>query len=617
MSVTADPLSKAVPPPDRDTDELILLHRCRTAYEEAKAAKRVMYPTWRRNLMLLNNRSWSDFRMAWMPSPSDSEIYPICADLIGWLTDQSVMYTVAAAAQANTPWYDQISQLADDLEVILQSNWKVRNQQGMINLALWDAILCGAGILKAVWDQALEKGLGDATMVRVDPWNFYPDPTATNEEDAEYFVEVRRMSWTEVERRFPDTCDRLLSDLVYDGSESQLDSDQRPMNTRATAGRYPMTNMLGYPTHATSVGGLPGQGRRSAFKPEGILVYELWRRENRMGKVPDPHFTPPEGQPDAVAPEVDVPYDDWRVIVWSSETVLLDCWASDLWDGATHPYSRLVTEDTGEFWPTALVTHMAPAQIAINRLLAALQQSAELTGNPVFLEPATAGIGQTLIVNRPGQRLRVQPAGMQGGGGPQWLTPPAMSPDVLGLIRFWIERMENISGLSTITKGKGPNARTPEAVVNQVQESGFVRVRAILRNLERALRRLGQIQAQLIVENYTQPRILSVVGPDGGQSAVILRERHFIDAVNNEYAPFKYALIINAGSDVPTSRQARMAEAQTLFAVKLIDRQAALEMMSVPHWQQIESRMEQADAAAAQAAQSNQATSRARTGRRS
>jgi hypothetical protein len=346
--------------------------------------------------------------------------------------------------------------------------------------------------------------------------------------------------------------------------------------------------------------------------PDGIILYECWMKQNRTTEIPDPEFKPPEADPDAKAPEVEVTYDDWRVVVYSSNTILLDCWASDLWSGATHPYGRFYFEDPGEFWPTPLVSQMAPMQIGINRLLAAMQQSAELTGNPIFMEPSTAGISGSLIVNRPGQRLKVNPT---GGMNPQWLQPPGMSGDVMALIRFYIARMENISGLSTTSKGKAPTPRTPEAVVNQVQESGFVRVRQGLRNMEKMLRKLGTITAQLIVENYTNSKIVSILGPDGGQSGVFLQNRHFIDAVDDEFMPFKYAIIINAGSDMPTSRQARMAEAQTLFVLKAIDRAALLEAAEYPHWQMIEHRMEQKEQAEAQAAQ--ELNARQKTGRKS
>ena len=623
MTVTSDPLEAALAPPSQLTvDEWRTLQRCKSAYQYARAAKKNLYSAWKRNWLLLNNRMWNDFRMSWMPSPSDSEIFPIMANLIGWITDQNVMFTIQAAVLQGTPWAQVLEEIADDLELVMQSNWKVRNQQAEVGLGLWDAGLCGAGILKAVWDQTLDSGQGDATFVRVDPWNFYPDPGARTEEDGEFYCEVRRMSWDEVERRFPVTSQRLLSDMVYEVSEGGLDSDDRPTQVRSGPSQYPMSQSAGFAgsfsgggttNPATSSTGLPGQSRVKAMqRPEGVIVYEMWHRRNRTATIPDPHWDPPASNPEAPAPEVDVPYDDWEVVVWSSNTILLQAWASDLWDGATHPYSRLVYEDTGEFWPTPLVSHLAPAQIAINRLLAALQQSAELTGNPIFVESSSGRTPNSLVVNRPGQRLRSDPQSLQQGA-PKWLSPPQMSADVLGLIRYWIERMENISGISTISKGKAPAPRTPEATVNQVQESGFVRVRGILRNLERCLRRIGSIEAQLIIENYTRERTLSILGPEGDRSVVMLRERHFLDATENELAPFRYSLVVNAGSDVPTSRQARIQEATNLFLIKAIDRPALLEAVNWPHWPMIDQRMQQAELQAAQAAE---ATHRQRTGRK-
>jgi hypothetical protein len=598
------------PPTDTDqdllsTDSLATLAKCKQLYQTARKAKANLLSRWRRNFLLLNNQMWSDFRMAWMPSPSDSEIMPIMANLIGWMTDQSVAYTVNAATQPNTPWYEYLSQLADDLEAILESNWKVLNWQMKVTRSMWDAGLYGAGILKAVWDQALDNGLGNVDLVDVDPWNFYPDPMARNEYDGQYYIEVRRLAFDTIERKFPDRAQRLLDDLTF-YSEGDLDSESRPSNTEKSGSQYPMSFSSGYQGGSPSMG-LPGQSRIKAPRPEGILVFECWMRETRETEIPDPDFDG-EGE----APKITVMAEDWRVVIWSCNTILMDAWASDLWEGATHPYGRFVFEDTGEFWPTPLVTHLAPCQIAINRLLAALQQSAELTGNPIFLEPDQSGISQTLLINRPGQRLKTNTRG--GQAPPQWLSPPPMSSDVMGLIRFYIERMENISGLSTTSKGKPPAARTPEAVVSNVQESGFVRVRSGLRNMERTLRRLSEILVQLVIENFTTPRTVSIIGQEGEQSAVTLRARHFIDAVNNEYAPFKYSLIVNAGSDVPTSRQARATEAQNLFVLKAIDRKALLESVRFPHWQAIDQRMQQAEAAAAQAQLENP-DSRARTRR--
>lgn len=607
MTTTEAPLSELA----IDENELALLAKCKTMYQTARKAHTSLLSRWRRNWQLLQGTMWSELRMPWMPSPTDSEIFPIMANLVGWMTDQSVAFTVNPASQPNTPWHVYLQSLSDDLESILQSNWKVLNYQGKVTRAMWDAGVYGAGILKAVWDQNLDNGMGNADLVDVDPWNFYPDPMARNESDGQYYIEVRRLAWETVKRKFPDRADQLLEDLTF-YAEGNLDSESRPSNTSRGQSNYPMSFSSGYQGGSPSMG-LPGQGRLHAYnRPEGLLVFECWMRENHITQVPDPEFE--SDDPLETAPLIDMEVEDWKVVVWCANTVLMTAWASDLWKGGTHPYARFVFEDTGEFWPTPLVTQLAPCQIAINRLLAALQQSAELTGNPIFIEPDQSGISQTLLINRPGQRLKVNRGAMGGGNMPQWLTPPSMSGDVMNLIRFYIDRMENISGLSTTTKGRSPAPRTPEAVVNQVQESGFVRVRSGLRNLERTLRRVGEIIAQLVVENFTVPRTISILGDEGEKSAVILKARHFIDAVDNAYAPFKYSLIVNAGSDVPTSRQARASEAQNLFVLKAIDRPALLEAMNVPHWPLIDERMKQQEAAQAQA-MAQQANSRTRTGR--
>lgn len=604
MSITEYTPTSEVEAPEADLE---MLARIKQMYQTARKSKQNLLSRWRRNWLLTQGTQWSDYRMAWMPSPFDSEIFPIMANLVGWMTDQSVAFTVNAAVQPNTPWAEYLNSLGDDLEAVLDSNWKVLNWQGRVSRVLWDAGLYGAGIFKAVWDQSLDNGLGNADMTDIDPWNFYPDPLARNELDGQYYIEVRRLAFDVIERKFPERASALLRDLTFN-SEGDLDSDSRPSNTERSRGQYPMSFSSGYKGGSPSMG-LPGQSRVKALSPEGILVFEIWMRENRETEVPDPKWEDETKE----APMVTVESEDWRVVIWCANTILMECWASDLWEGATHPYSRFVYEDTGEFWPTPLVSHLAPCQIAINRLLAALQQSAELTGNPIFLEPDQSGIAQTLLVNRPGQRLKVN---RNAGASmtPQWLSPPSMSADVMGLIRFYIERMENISGLSVVNKGKQPAPRTPEAVVSNVQESGFVRVRSGLRNMERTLRRTGQIITQLIVENYTVPRTVSILGQEGERSAVTLRARHFIDAVNNEYAPFKYALMVNAGSDVPTSRQARAAEAQNLFVLKAIDRQALLESVRFPHWQAVDERMKQMEQAAAQAQMENP-DSRSRTRR--
>lgn len=572
-------------------------------YSQARLKKRRYYQDWRRNYLLTNNRMWTESRTAnWMPSPTSSEIFPIVSALIAWMTDQSVVFSVSASSDPHTLYAQWLGKLSNDLETILQSNWLNNNLDDEVYLSIWDAAMYGCGILKTCWDAGLDRGLGDAVFHRVDPWSFYPDPNATSLKDAQYFVEVQRLSFDEIQRRFPLAYDALIaaeSDIAAGGQGEDFDSkpniydiDQYPKSNPGALPGSGTTGSLG-PNASSSTFGRPGQGRKTQQAiSDGVIVREYWIRENVVEPIsespikekPNPNYEYPDP----------VIYDEWRVVVEASGVVLMDEKVSDLWSSGRHPYTRYCFDDIGDFWGISLVSHLAPAQIAINRLLGVVQSNAELIGNPIFMEPEDSGINRTAIINRPGQRLRLKGGpNANPANNPFWLTPPALPNFITDTIQFWINRMENISGLGQTSKGSLPPSRTPSSSVVATQESGFVRVRQAMRNLEDCLRISGDLMAELITENYTTPRVMAIVGPDGEQSSLQLSARHFYEGADDGSFPFRFSIFIDAGANNPTSRQSRIAEADTLFAMQAIDRQALLAAHNYPHWQEINSRMEE------------------------
>ena len=160
--------------------------------------------------------------------------------------------------------------------------------------------------------------------------------------------------------------------------------------------------------------------------------------------------------------------------------------------------------------------------------------------------------------------------------------------------------MENIAGLSGVSKGQHPSGRQAQQTTQAVQESGFVSVRQALRNLEQTMSRLGQILAHLMILNYDVPRIVAIVGGEGEDTALRLAARHFYTPTKDGSEPLKFALTVNAGSSNPTSRQARIAEMDALKALDVVDAQAVLEAHRVPHWQNIIARMQAAAQAEAE-----------------
>jgi hypothetical protein len=119
-----------------------------------------------------------------------------------------------------------------------------------------------------------------------------------------------------------------------------------------------------------------------------------------------------------------------------------------------------------------------------------------------------------------------------------------------------------------------------------------------LRNLERTIREAGEKMSSLIVEFYTTPRSVAIVGPTGEKSFQALKANHFyLPAADNDVAPMRYQLQTGAGSMLPTSRQSRSNLMMQLFALGVVDEEAVLETLQVPNWRIITARVRELKAA--------------------
>lgn len=565
--------------------ETDLVNRLRTLYRTARKEKSGRYDNWYRNYRLVMNRSGTQAFNSNQIQARSSEIYPILSTLVSWMNDQHTTIDVTAAADPDSDFATYIQKVAQDLSTVLTTNWEVENYDNPKKLAIWDSLIYGTGFLKTVWDQSLAGGLGNANLIHIDPFQLFIDPNATSLKDAEYIVEVRRMSLDEIERRFPGK-----SILAEGSSATTGEVDEKPTySSGSNAFRSPKANPGALPGGDGRYAA-PTSGPRSNLIDPGVIVYEFWLRENETwyededAKV-DNAATAPEGLSDKHVT------DKWRVVVLAANEILLDEDADDLWSGGTHPYDRFVFDDVGELYGISLVDHLANPQIALNRLLDSMQKSAELTGNPIFLEAANSGLDRVGIINKPGQRLRITGTGGLANNKPGWMQPPQPSEVVRQLMQFWIERMENISGLTSAIKGADMGQRQSQDALGSNQDIAFVRVRNALSNLEETLKSAGNKLADLVIDNYTDPRYIAIVGPDGEKSSLVLRARHFNIPTDKGAIPLKYVLSIQAGSSMPTSRQAKASQAQAAYALGIIDRQAWFEANQYPNWQAINKRI--------------------------
>lgn len=557
--------------PDPSTQEIA--KRVHQLFSQARHARRSRVAQWKRNAEVLANRTWLEGRPRWMPAPEVNEIYPIISTIVGWITDTRPTFDAVPYAAQNSSTYDFWSELADDLVTVVSSSYVSNNVERQMERIVWDAYTNGTGISKTVWDQSLDGGLGNVSMCRVNPYNFYPDPNATDLDDAQYMIEVRVMSLQELDRRYPGAARGYANNAMT----SLTGVDQEPTEEGRTS--YPMANpgviTAGQPAPAY---GLPGQTSKGHVEPvegEPVVLMECWVREHRHSPNPDPESTFPTATKEV-----------WRCLVVCGNQVLMDATADELFGHPWHPYDRYVQHETGKFWGVSMVELLTPSQLAINRSLAAIQQNLELVGNPILKDNVRANLARKPVSNRPGSRLTVG-----DGGDVEWLQPPAIHPLHLDLIQFHISEMERISGLSAISRGVAPAGRNSSDVMSAIQESSFVRIRLALRNLEFGLRSAFTKYAQLVVKHYTSNRTVAIVGQTGERTTLALKARHFYTPTENGAVPLRFQLNVNAGSQLPISPQAMAEKANFLFQAGAIDEIALLQAHRWPHYEQVYQRV--------------------------
>lgn len=548
-------------------------------YLTAKEMKGNMLNEWKRNYRVTMNRAAPAVPAA--PGTRANEVFPTVDSRVGWMTDQEIQFSFTPACDPYDPFSMVSDTLCTQLESIMNSVLKSEGWYSEIVKMLWDSAIYGAGFLKCVWDQGLEDGLGNVALKSTSPWCLYVDPFATSMDDAEYIIEVHTMSPAQIERRFPDVPKQMIEDVNISGDTS---SDHIPPNQ--TSNRQRQSGLIPIDAgQGATTWGAPGGTRTHTNRQMGVNVYECWVRENYEEEV-----TP--GDPSMPDP-MKVIVDQWRVIVWAGNRILLDELAENLFHTNRHPYVRYVDVETGEFWGSPLLRDLAPCQQAMNTLLAMGQNNIIYTGNPMMVTVKGSGADRTTVRNAPGMIYDVN-GGPTGGQniGPKWIPPPNLPPALLEFVQLWRDEIERIAGLSATQRGEVPSGRATDKQVQSGQEAGFIRIRSSQRNLEQSMRKAGELLANLIIINYDTPRFVAIVGEEGETTSIRLAAQHFYSPTADQkgkvtFAPMKFSILVNAGSSKPTSRAARIAEANQLKQMQVVDDLFVLQAYRVSHAQEV------------------------------
>ena len=121
-------------------------------FYRAQAARRPLIGQWKRNYRTLNNNVWGPRSEPWIPAPSVAKIWPVCASIVSWITDQRPTLVTTATATPFTPFADQYAQLATDMNTQLQLCFNEYLLDAEISKILWDVLTYRVGYFKTTWE---------------------------------------------------------------------------------------------------------------------------------------------------------------------------------------------------------------------------------------------------------------------------------------------------------------------------------------------------------------------------------------------------------------------------------------------------------------------------------
>lgn len=541
--------------------ETAVVQMVRDLFYRARDSRRPLVRQWKKWYRTLNNRTWAP-GATWEPNVEIPQMWPIIASMVAWMTDQRPILSTLAGGTPFSPHNDFYDTLSKDMNAVLEAAFVEYQEDAEVNRCLWDVATYGIGWSKTVWDATLADGLGDTTFRRVDPFTVYPDPFARSPKDMNHIIEAKIMTLSDVDRAWPGAAKRLgYTNFLEDIDESPHLLDQSITQTSPRAVMSPPAAGGSTSYQFTRRGGSFEQNNR---EEPVVSVLECWVKSHSVKPTDDP--------------QVMQVSDVWTCFVVCGNVLLFEGTAQDVSGHRLHPYDRIVLFDTGEMYGPSLVDFMSSPQESINRIVSMIERNAMLHGNPIMAEsPRSMSRGQRKS-NRPGTIIKANP------GEVGWIQPPQMHPQMsVSLLGYFESKLESISGMSAIVRGFTASGRNSQGVMDSVQDAAFVRIRATLRELERTLRGITMKKAANIAEFYTEPRFMAIIGPDGQQTRRALKARHFYapDGEEGTRVPLRFTVLADAGSQLPTSKQARSAEADTLYALGAID---VLELLKAKQW---------------------------------
>lgn len=516
---------------------------------------------------LYNGKHWPSIMPSFKPPVVINELRTLILSEASDLTDNDLRIYVTR--DARTQGRDQ------EVERALHAIWANEQIDMKMMQAICWALICGTGFLRFQFDPDKGNGLGDIVVSAPDPRTVYPDPDALNDKDWQYVITETAMDLGEVRRLFPLTSKDL---------EPEDNLSLKAEDGKAATPRLATTEYLGPLSENSSLmGGVPGYKKAMVRLLDCLVQDDATETEYETVNGVDDNPMMDENGSIMTRSYKKKKYPRGRRIVGANGKILYDGPNPDDDFGIV----RVTLEPTlDRFWGTGFIQQTGELQLAADKLQSGVVENAIRLNNGIVVATTNTGLDWESFAGIPAQIVQINP-----GSTFDIKYPNPMPPDMIQAPERLLNLQRRILGFPdarTGTGGKGNvSAELTETEISQSQ--GPTRLRA--RMLYFTVQRIAETLLGMMMKHYTTPRAIPTVE---GESFKPVIWRPIED--NKDYSVY-----VDPASFQVMSRTMLKRLGVALYRLHAIDRHSLLETIGWPAWEETATRLNQAEAAAAQA----------------
>jgi len=533
-----------------------LIDKLHLMYTEAKRARELVSGDWdKANDLMRGIGQLPHGRPPHKPDAILNIIRPLIQRKCAMLTDTKPRFTVQPTRKGTGH-----AKAAALLDEVLNAWWDENNLDMAIVRGLLYAQTFGVMVTQTRWSVSRQ----DIVLDIVDPRHFYIDPwVATCEQlpEAEYVILEETPTVAEVEMRFPAAAGKVKP------WSPPSDSQSPGLISRVFSPFYRRTQQ------ATAV-------------PRTLLRH-YWLKDYTVEKL---ELTDTKtGETKEVTRRK---YPGGRYLIWAHGDIILHDQPNPYSD-LIHPFDMLdwyINLDGP--WGDSEVSSVRSPQQLLNKLAEVCIENVMLMNNAIWICDKTAfppsegpdGWGQ--LTNAPGAIIKKRP-----GTEVRREYPTGVPSSTITLLTWLLNFVESHAGgfPEILSRGKAGNVQSGLGI-EQLQMTASAMLRLNARALEGLIQRVGQKAVARVLQFYPEERLFHVYGPGNEFREVMfirqqLREALGPEALKDLHRDFKFRVL--PGSSLSLTKIQRALTALQLYMAGAIDRQALLEAVEWPDWQNI------------------------------